>query len=335
MTAAADHTWQALWARARQSSSGTPLHLYALLDAAQDKSLLARLPGPAGRAAGLFGFARDSKEGAASPWLVRLGSDREEPAGAPKALLLYLLEQVRTVPCATLLASSCDFDGTLAHLRRAADVQLAGGKSMYLAFWDPAILGTLLGQADAQAGEEVEAVLDDRQRLDLLGPVQRWWFWDRAGQLHEHARQGGAQPAPVALPLQLRRSQEERLVEAAVPDLLVYYIRLNQPQLRDKLPPLSLHWFVRQQMHFARGYGLAGTRDLLNYVCVALMAGARFDRTDAMRPLLARVRAGRLRWDEAMEQVDGALLESQSEAPRVLLDDRGRPVLPRNLPAVS
>jgi hypothetical protein len=34
-----------------------------------------------------------------------------------------------------------------------------------------------------------------------------------------------------------------------------------------------MHWFVRQQLVFARRQGLSGTRDLLNYLCLALMAG--------------------------------------------------------------
>jgi hypothetical protein len=58
-----------------------------------------------------------------------------------------------------------------------------------------------------------------------------------------------------------------------VPDLLIYYLNLNQVHLRDRLPPLAMHWFVRQQLVFARRQGLSGTRDLLNYLCLALIAG--------------------------------------------------------------
>jgi hypothetical protein len=41
-----------------------------------------------------------------------------------------------------------------------------------------------------------------------------------------------------------------------VPDLLIYYLNLNQVHLRDRLPPLAMHWFVRQQLVFARRQGL-------------------------------------------------------------------------------
>jgi hypothetical protein len=61
--------------------------------------------------------------------------------------------------------------------------------------------------------------------------------------------------------------------------------RLAKIDLRDKLPPLAMHWFVRQQLVFARRQGLSGTRDLLNSLCLALMAGARFDQLPGVKEL--------------------------------------------------
>ena len=212
---------------------------------------------------------------------------------------------------------------------------------MYLAFWDPAILGTLMGQTDSQSLVASDSVLDPSQCLALLGPIARWWFWDRAGKMHEYAPAGevtgvdasqarstGTGLTPARLPLALRKSQVDQLVESTVPDLLISYIRLNQRQLLDKLPPLSMHWFVRQQIFYARSYGLNGVRDLLNYTSVALLFGARFDQSDAMRPLLVQIKAGQLSMDKAMDLIDEAALSKDKQAAKVILDEKGQPWAP-------
>ena len=70
---------------------------------------------------------------------------------------------------------------------------------------------------------------------------------------------------------------------AAVGDS-VYYVNLNQVHLRDKLTPLAMHWFARQQLVYARRLGLTGTRDLLNYLCVGLTVGSALINIQACLP---------------------------------------------------
>ena len=54
-----------------------------------------------------------------------------------------------------------------------------------------------------------------------------------------------------------------------------------------------MHWFVRQQLVFARRQGLLGTRDLLNSLCLALMAGEEGEKRRAnLVRLQAQLRAG-------------------------------------------
>ncbi len=63
-------TWPERWSQIKPQ--GKPLQLYLLLDAAQQRDLLAQLPQSGAEA--LFAFSRDSKEGQVSPWLAHLGA---------------------------------------------------------------------------------------------------------------------------------------------------------------------------------------------------------------------------------------------------------------------
>lgn len=304
--------------------------LYVLLDLAQSPSLKDLLP--EADAQPLFGFARNSKEAQLSPWLVKLGAAGAQLGKPQEKLLSHVLSIIQTQPCASLLTTDCDMPVLLAHLRRALDAKLQGQAAMYLAFWDPAVLAALMGQSDLSTGSRMEAVLDAAQRQALLGPVTRWICWSRAGRLVEYTPAQEAVKNATPLPLSLSKTQIDGMLAANLPDLLIYYLRLNQPTLRDKLPPLPMYWFVRQQIAFAARYGLKGTRDLINYLCVALIAGARFDLLPKVKPVLARVKAGALPFDKAMDELSNVLDDKEFEEPRLLLDGAGRPLLESALP---
>ena len=327
----ARQTWLQRWSQIKPSSqaAGKPLQLYLLLDVAQNRDLLARVPESGAEA--LFAFKRDSKEGKVSPWLVHLGRSGQPLKKPQQDLLNAVLDVVQASPCATLLASECEMPALLAHLRRAMDPKMPEKDSSYLAFWDPAVLAALLGQSDLDTKSRLDPVLKPAQSRALLGPIARWWCWSRSGRLHEYAAADFSETA-APLPLQLSAAQVDALVQGNVPDLLIYYVNLNQPHLRDKLPPLAMYWFVRQQIVFARRYGLTGTRDLLNYVCLALIAGARVDQIPEVAELLARVKSRQLKFDQFMDEV-GSKLEGKALAkPQVLTAANGLPLLEGQLP---
>ena len=305
------------------------MQLYLLLDAAQNQDLLAQVPQSGAEA--LFAFTRASKEGKLSPWLVHLGSTAQALKTPQQNFLDAVLDVVQASPCASLLASECEMALLLAHLRLAMDPRLPGGDGSYLAFWDPAVLAALLGQSDPDTQTGIEPVLRPAQCQALLGPVARWWCWSRSGRLHEYAVADFAGPA-APLPLQLGTAQVDALVKGNVPDLLIYYLNLNQVHLRDRLPPLAMHWFARQQLEFARRHGLAGTRDLLNYLCLALIAGARFDQLPGVVELLAKVKAGRLSFDELMRDIGPHLEDRELPEPQVLTSSSGLPLTESQLP---
>ena len=324
----AAEVWGQYFKQLRQSAPAQ--QLYVLLDLAQSASLSALLP--ASDAQPLFGFERGSKEAQLCPWLVRLGAVGTALGPAQKKLLDHVLSIVQTQPSASLLTTDCDMDVLLAHLRRAIDVKLQGQEPMYLAFWDPAVLAALMGQTDVDTGSRIEAVLEPAQRQALLGPIARWVCWSRSGRLVEYAAAKDAIKPAGALPISLSKTQIDAMLAANLPDLLIYYLRLNQPMLRDKLPPLPMYWFVRQQIAFASRYGLRGPRDLVNYLCLALVAGTRFDQLPRVKPVLAQVKAGTLRFDKAMDVLSEVIDDKDMQPARLLLDDAGRPLQEAALP---
>ena len=111
----ARQTWPERWSQLKLQ--GKPLQLYLLLDAAQQRDLLARLPQSGAEA--LFAFSRGSKEGQVSPWLVHLGRSGQALKNGQQDFLNAVLDVVQASPCATLLASECEMPLLLAHLRRA------------------------------------------------------------------------------------------------------------------------------------------------------------------------------------------------------------------------
>ena len=324
--------WPQRWSQvtALRKSGDKALNLYLLLDAAQSRDLLALVPESGAEA--LFAFTRSTREGQVSPWLVHLGRSGQPLKKLQQDLLNAVLDVVQARPCATLLASECEMAVLIAHLRRAMDPKMPSDKdSSYLAFWDPAVLAALLGQSDLDTQSRIEPVLQPAQSRALLGPVACWWCWSRSGRLHEYAVTDFTEPA-APLPLQLSAAQVDALVQGNLPDLLIYYVNLNQTHLRDKLPPLAMHWFARQQLVFARRYGLTGTRDLLNYLCLALIAGARFDQIPAVAQLLTRVKARSLSFDKLMDEVASKLDDKDLVEPRVLTAANGLPLTESQLP---
>ena len=332
----AAEVWAQYFKQLRQSAPAQ--QLYVLLDLAQSASLSALLP--ASDAQPLFGFERGRKEAQLCPWLVRLGAVGTALGAAQKKLLDHVLSIVQTQPCASLLTTDCDMDVLLAHLRRASDVKLEGQAPLYLAFWDPAVLAALMGQTDLDTGSRIEAVLQPAQRQALLGPIARWVCWSRSGRLVEYMAAKDvakdvvkdAAKAAGALPISLSKAQIDAMLAANLPDLLIYYLRLNQPTLRDKLPPLPMYWFVRQQIAFAGRYGLRGPRDLINYLCLALVAGTRFDLLPRVKPVLAQVKAGTLPFEKAMDALSEVIDDKDLQPAKLLLDDAGRPLQEAALP---
>jgi Domain of unknown function (DUF4123) len=288
------------WERA----DSTAVHWYALVDAAQDKQLPSALAAES-QCVCLTGASWNSPLGDVSPWLVAL----PQPIGGGKAW--HGLDRQRLYPpdasCATVIASPLELKALGAHFSAWMEVTLPEGDGMVLALWDPIILGTLVGQASDQSLHVPGPVWLPHQRQAFLAPIQGWWYWDRNGGLQSIVVPSpqDAKPqtavAEASPPISLTQQQVDDLVEASVPDMVLYHVRTNQPLLLEPLPAPEHYQHVRAQVAQARALGIEWMVDLVNFTCAALIYGERMQSDASIKALLNRLKAREIKLDEALD----------------------------------
>lgn len=273
------------------------LNVFALADAAQNKSFLKILEHL--RQKCLLKEAGGVKAKEISPHLVQL----------PKDFSVIEWDWIGThiagTANMTLIVSPLNFDFLYDHLRQFLDVEFDGGLEMMLAYWDPVILATLIGHKDDKTLYVKGPVLNPRQIEDLLKPIQSWWYWDRVGNLHcifgLNERVEVLQR--VETPLRFSSKQEEMMVEATFPDNLIYYLKLNNSFLVDKIDDTSLYQLVVTSIPEARSYDLSGTRDILNFICLKLIYKDRFNQDVELKKQLNLLKSKQLNMDEVMASI--------------------------------
>lgn len=306
-----DGDWQMEWQAAL--SEQPDLNLFALVDVAQEPSLLRRFHSNDLDSACLYGYEPDSPIAKATPRLLQIDRQRHE------TLLSYLVRQSKFRPLGTMLAATCNLSELTTHLRACMDVRLDGHDDMFLAIWDPAILGTLLGETADQTLHMQGPALTAEQAKALVGPVLHWWYWDRKGNCHNIAKAVvQSNSSPESIPLQLDSQQVDMLVEASVPDHLLYHLNTNLPELIEKLVAEKRYDFVRQQLKRGREHGLDGTGDLVNYIAIALAFGARFDEITSVAQILQRVKDKELSFEQAMKLLPEDEMSESAQAPELL-----------------
>ncbi len=302
--------WQDSWLEALKQDGD--IKLYALVDPAQDASIIGRIHDAYLDNECLYGYDLDTPIAKTTPRLIAIASENSN------RVLSKLLQQMPHRPVATLLAARCELPVLAQHLRDCMDVELQNLDSMFLAIWDPAILGTLFGVREDQTLHVPGPVLKPYQSQTLLGPIRHWWYWDRQGVMHDAAAFQIKEDRPKELPLLLDAEQTDMLVEASVPDHMLYHLASNLPELLDRLPVEQRYTFVRQQLARGRQYGLLGTGDLVNYISIALAFGAEFDKQAAAGKILAKVESGELTFEQALKQFPEQEMEKCAQAPKLL-----------------
>lgn len=285
-------------ALAAQARDNPAWRWYAIADSAQNKALPAALSDGEGQLACLLGATQGSPLAEQSPHLVQLPS----PARGGAAWQ-WIGQMATRQPCLTVLASRLPFDPLFEQLKQFTEIRLPDGEEMFFAFWDPAILGTLMGQEDDATLYVRGPVLEPEQRRALCGGLQGWWYWDREAAMHAIMVDPAAAPQRLPGPLPLTQAQVDALVEASVPDHVLYFVDLNQPQLLADLRPEERYGFVMRAVAGARDIGLEKMGDLTNYVCAALIYGQRWQHDNVIGDLLARVKSGGLEFSHALEML--------------------------------
>lgn len=272
------------------------LNWYAVADSAQHNALPRAVAYGTAKLRCLLGASEGSPVAQKSPHLVQLISPLDT-----STTWSWISLNARLKPCISIMATRASFDEVFAQLSTCTDVVLPDGDEMILAFWDPAILGTLFGQPDDQTLHVKGPVLNQQQRAKLVGNLNSWWYWDRSGSIHSIGLEK-MRCESFDRPITLSQQQVDELVEASVPDHVLYYVKSNQPHLLADVVAEKRYQLVSHALERARDIGLTGMRDLVNYVCVELIYKERMHDI-AVKRIFDDVKAGRMQFHAALDQL--------------------------------
>lgn len=270
------------------------IHWFAIADSAQDSHVLKALRSRSRNVACLFGATQDTPLACQSPHLVEL----RPPLHIDDAWD-WISRHAPSTSSVSIIATLKEFHLLFDQLAACTQVKMPDSETMFLAFWDPAILGTLLGQLDDLTLHVPGPVLSQAQQSILTEGLAKWWYWDRLGDLHDVAicKQKNLH---LSNQLELSQQQVDDLVEASVPDHVLYYVSLNQPHLINDIPPSERYGAVRSAILHARTIGLVGMRDLVDFVSLSMLFKDKMRHDKYIVDLLARVEMGELEFREAL-----------------------------------
>lgn len=287
-----------------QSEQSNDVHRYALVDSAQNPELTSMLGEPG---ACLFGSRPGTPIARVSPHLVRLPRQQETKAWKCVA------RHAPRLPCLTVVTSRLPFDALYQHFKSHLEVRI-GKNTMHLAYWDPAILAVLVGQQDDDTLFVQGPVFDQDQLASFLSPVIDWWYWDRRQTLRRiRPEQGKAVDADAAvsvLPLEFRPAQTDLLVQASLPDRVLYELRVNQPHLLETRDEWQNYDLACRLLNSAKDLRIHGLQDQVNFVGTGMILGEEFHLHPDVHPYLQGVPSGSQRFVEALRQVPTEALEA-------------------------
>ncbi|SSR34812.1 Uncharacterised protein [Acinetobacter baumannii] len=273
------------------------LNVFALADAAQDDSFLKKFEHLRQKCLLLEASGEEAK--AVSPHLLQLPQDFSSQEWQ------WIQQNIAGTARMTIIVSPLSFNYLFEHLRKFLEVKFEGGLEMFLAFWDPVILATLVGHKENKTLYVDGPVFNAQQIKDLLTPIQSWWYWERLGKLQViwGINERVEQLPYVQVPLTFTVEQEEMMVEATFPDNLIYYLKLNNEFLISHMTDNELYQFVIKSIPEARAYNLFGTRDILNFICLKLIYKENFLTDKGLNQKLERLKDKKISMDEVMVQL--------------------------------
>jgi Domain of unknown function (DUF4123) len=171
------------------------------------------------------------------------------------------------------LHSESELDVLASHLRRFHVAALPEGQSMLMRWYDTRILPVWY---DA---------LSPEQRDWFTGPIRKWQYVDRFGDLVELS-QAGTSNAVDAQELQLSQKQLNTLLQAGETDALIAHLREVIGDELVRLTPRRLYPFVAEHLERAKRIGLDGMDDQTQFLLLALYTSGRFTEHPVIQALL-------------------------------------------------
>ncbi|HEY8100599.1 MAG TPA: DUF4123 domain-containing protein [Burkholderiaceae bacterium] len=249
----------------------TPIssRFYLLIDAAQYPGVwrilqyrFRRLPWLS-----LFEDTSDEEIVRSGPILIQVDANQTKT-------LAWFLDHTQDIYGLSWILSPLSLVDLRGHLSGLMQVQAADGSECAMRFFDTRILPVWYD------------VLNFEQKLHAFGPVITWSFLNRDGM--ECTLKGKGNPiAPASKTLNLSHAQEDALLNATLPDVVIRQLEQSAAAELAALPVYQRYGFITDQINKARTqYRIHSLPEIILFCTLALSIGENFDQLQSVAEIL-------------------------------------------------
>lgn len=212
-------------------------------------------------------LCEDPNEAPTGPLLIHVSQDQTRT-------LAWFLEHTQDLHCLSWIVAPLGLVELREHLRSLMQVRAHDASECGVRFYDTRVL-----PAWYQA-------LSQEQEAYALGPINSWTYMDRESMPCTIFGQGQTQ-APAYQTLQLTEEQEEKLLNAALPDIVLEQLEQSGNPDLEALPRGERYRFITDQITKARQqYGILSVDELSMFCSLALGIGQDFDTLEPVSQVL-------------------------------------------------
>jgi hypothetical protein len=215
----------------------------------------------------LFEDTSDEEIVRAGPILIQVETNQTKT-------LAWFIEHTQEIYGLSWILSPLSLVDLRGHLSSLMQVEAADGSECAMRFFDTRILPVWYD------------ILNFEQKLHAFGPVVTWSFLNRDGM--ECTLKGKANPtAPSPKNIQLTRAQENALLEATLPDVVIQQLEQSGDAELATMPLYQRYDFITNQINKARTqYRIHSLPEIILFCTLALSIGENFDQLQSVSEIL-------------------------------------------------
>ncbi|MGZ3236605.1 MAG: DUF4123 domain-containing protein [Burkholderiaceae bacterium] len=188
--------------------------------------------------------------------------------------LAWFLDHTQDIYGLSWILSPLPLTELRGHLSGLMQIEAADGSECAMRFFDTRILPVWY------------ELLSFEQKLHVFAPVITWSFLNREGM--ECTLKGkGHSTAPISKNLKLSRAQENALLDATLPDVVIQQLQQSCDTELSSLPLYKRYDFIANQIHKARTqYRIHSLPEIILFCTLALSIGENFDQLQSVAEIL-------------------------------------------------
>lgn len=214
-------------------------------------------------------LCEEAEDVESSPVLIHVPADQTRT-------LAWFLEHTQGMHCLSWIISPLNLIDLREHLRGLTRIAVEDGSEYDMRFYDTRILPAWY------------QMLDQQQEPHALGPITSWTYLAYDGMpctIFGHNQK----TAPAAQTLRLTSTQEQKLLDAALPDIVLQRLEENGNADLEAMPATQRHDFIAEQVTKARQqYGITSSEEIVLFCSLALGIGRNFDKLLPVAQVLQR-----------------------------------------------